>query len=135
MKKYGISNYQINNVKQNIANLRLNAKELFAKKTTELRESVADELEVFMEKANESMLSLNRWLKNQEREMMKSEKSEDESSESKEAKTSSDESKSPKASKSATSKATAPKQAKTSILNVVPATAAATEEKATDDLH
>lgn len=77
MKRFGVSNFQLNNVKQNWANLQVSAKELFEKKTGELKMTMSEELEHLVEKANESLLNLNRWLKTQERDLLKSTKAED----------------------------------------------------------
>jgi hypothetical protein len=73
MKRFGVSNYQIQNVKQNWSNLMINTKKVINDRTDQLKEqltaSVGESLEEWMVKANESLISLNRWLKNREKEL------------------------------------------------------------------
>ena len=73
MKRFGVSNYQIQNVKQNWSNLMINTKKVINERKDHLKDqitaSVGENLEEWMVKANESLVSLNRWLKNREKEL------------------------------------------------------------------
>jgi hypothetical protein len=77
MKRFGVSNYQLQNVKQNVSNLMLSTKSLLSNRAGQLKDQLKDqfngsvglELEDFVTKANQSLVNMNRWLKEREKEL------------------------------------------------------------------
>ena len=98
MKRFGVSNYQLQNVKQNFTSILLSSKKMFNERREQVKSqvkkkvkeqfnrSIGSELEQLITKANEALLSVNHWLKEQEEELSVGEKNVDTSTETVETK-------------------------------------------------